>query len=278
MNANRNYVIGALLAATLALTACGSDVPSDADPKPYQGATSSASASATAEPNTSVTYAPVDPSATPKPTLTASPEEVKTTVEDAAKKPLNIDIDKAFAEYADPKVEETFPKADFDTREGVRFGLETLANVVGKSELYKPRQENTTDMDFLKGPDTTERFDGKFLEKVNADIAANGRTLIVMNADRQGTYGTRANGSVIDPVDSVPVSVWNTPAIQLRFDENLNANVIDIRGVRTMTLVSDDGKVDIMTLNYNVSVVPSGDAWAVSDMGVTDIKVTRGNG
>lgn len=276
MNRKTQVAAGAVMFMSLFLTACGSNVPSDNDPKAYPSVTASASASTV--PSAEVrTYAPVEPSATPVPTLTASAEEAKAAMDDVSKNPLGININEAFAKRLDPRVEQTFPAADFNTKEGVRFGLETLANVVNKKGLYEAR-DTTADLALLEGPDTTGRFEGKFLEKVKADIIANKKTLVAMNVDENGTYGTRKDGSAIKPVDRVPESTWDTPSVSLRFDEALNSNVIDVRGIRTMRLVSADGSVDIMTLNYNLSVVPSGDGWAVSDMGVGTFEVTRGNG
>lgn len=149
MNANRNYVIGALLAATLALTACGSNVPSDADPKPYTGATSSASAPATT-PATPPATAPVlgDPKKDNNPlgAPSVSDEEAAKNKAEFEAKPLGADVDAMFAnpERVSADVLTVFPEDKNNTKQVVREAMALYQTIAVNDTFHKARPEGFT--------------------------------------------------------------------------------------------------------------------------------------
>lgn len=264
-----------LVLASLGLTACAQELPNDRNRVP--GASSGESSSSaspsptfTALPSGPASIAPVapgkDPSKQPLP-LPGEAGGMPVKDADAAAKsidqyPLQIDIDYALKNYADPKLNEVFPKENFDVKEGVRYGLSLYQDLTSLQDFYEPR-DGTKDFELILP--FADKMTAEALEAAKADIAKNGHYSGIPTADSTGTLGTTSEGINLK-VAGVPQSFWNSPGIRTIYDKKYG-NVIEITGYRTIGVVVDSGETVEIQQKYVINVAPSGDKnWLVSSL------------
>jgi hypothetical protein len=264
----------ALLMASLTLTACGQDVPSDKNRVP--GPQSSNSAETNPSPTATVPTAAPVATAVPKATdstkapLPAPGEEGGITTADSKvlteyleKNPLRIDVDYALKNQSDvASIEKVFPKADFDIKEGVRTGLSLYQDLTNLQDFYTAR-DTKNDFNIILG--YADKMTAEAVEAAKKDIQEHGKYTGILTADSTGSVGTTPDGVNLK-FSEIPESYWNSPAISTVYDKQYG-NLIRIIGKRTIAVHVESGEPVEIQQTYNIDVVPSGEKdWLVTNL------------
>lgn len=273
--------VTALVLASLALTSCGQNVPSDKDRVPGPESSNSTTvkspneselkipdhmpAPAVAKPVPSATSATDAPLPEPGEEGGITKEESKELTSYMDENPLRIDIDYALKNYGDPKINEVFPKEDFNTKEGIRFGLSLYQDLTNLQDFYEKR-DATKDFDIVNA--FSDKMTAELMERYRKEIGENGRFTGIPVANSAGTLGATKEGVNLD-FSSIPESYWNSPSISTVYDKKYG-NVIRILGKRTIAVHVESGEGIEIQQTYMIDVVPSGEkGWLVSDLAWT---------
>lgn len=269
MKKNLASIAGLALAGSILLSACGSTIPSEND-APKTSASSSTSvdtkASENAKPSNKKSDKAFEAPANP---TDKKPEKIKFNEADKeARKglgtPNTINLDAAFKDYAEPSVEKSFPKSDFDTKAGAKFGLSVMNDLIQTANLYEKR-DGSKDFDLINTEDFTSRMTDDVVQGMKEDVATNKHLTYIPTALADGSIGYQQEDSKSKKVNLVlttpPVSSYNTPAIRA-ID-----NAMSINGERTIDWSTTHSKTVTEKIEYWVEVTPSGDSWLVSNMG-----------
>lgn len=281
MNHFKKITIGSMIIASLALSACAQEVPSDKNRVP---ASTSTAKTKVLEDNRDYTGADkpqnitvpkeATPADIPTDVPTAEPEVVKSITQQISDQPLGIDIDKALKDYSTPDVATIFPEAEFDVAAGVRFGLSTYQELVQTKNFYDPR-DGTKDGELIAP--FLDRFDDKMHKEITDSISEKGKTNLIPTSLPSGVFAhDDETATDIIPVD-MPESTWGTPSVEIKYSESVG-DYINVAGLRRISVTSTSGESYEAIVNYNVGVAPSGEDWLICAMGwklVSLDKVTK---
>lgn len=251
MFAKKMKMTSVAILMALSLTACGGAGNTDAQNTP-----------APTQPTASASVAP---SETPSEKPMTSAEADEFIAKEIAKKSqtvASINIDEAFEKHGNANIEKVFPSKDFDTKAGVKFGLNFMQDLINTSNFYEERPEGD-DWDILSSEDFTPRLSSVGLDGARKSIDANGFFSQIPSAHYTGVMPVEGGKTI--KLEGAPADVYNTPAVFV--DSSTDTDILYVQGEREMTFTSTKGEKFELSATYYIGMVPSGDSWKIENIG-----------
>lgn len=271
MSSKTKITAALTLALSLGLTACSTGDAPEAPVAPQQTVTQDVTATETkaAEKPAPTSTSPLSLQPTSEPTAEKHVmTEADKDMREGLNTPLSVNLEEAFQTYADPMVKQVFPDQEY-AMEGARFAMTFLNDLTTIGNLYEKR-DGSKDFELLNTADITGRMDAEFVEQLKTAIDKEGRFDWIPTAYADGTIGYHkpvAGGEkILMTLSSLPVSTYNTPALTVS-DEGEAGDALTVHGQREIQWFTAEGYTATQETTYWISVVPSGDSWAVTNLG-----------
>lgn len=255
------FVASLALTAGIFLTGCsgvGEPVPS-ATPKATASVDTKATAPLTDRPSESALE--LDGEATPTAVETVKDDEINRQMRAGKNTALDVDVDAAYAQFADSQVKQSFTEAQ--AKEGAQFALNFLHDINTVGNFYEAR-DGSKDIDLIDNDFLGARIDATLLDSITKDIKKDGYFTYIPSVQPDGTVKT---GKDLDlSLTGLPTYTYKTPAIEA-VDMGEAGTGVMVDGMRTDHYSMTKGYTASQEVNYWVVAVPSGEDWKVINLG-----------